>query len=831
MASKHRDGGLFAIVLTLLSYSLSLIPITFTHASSIIEPSSDFNLDAIGPHSHLLAYGDFNSDKHTDLFVLNTLNSTLTPPSSTIEVWLWSIEHTSFLPSSISVEVTRPVANVVAGDFNYDGKLDLLVTGPDTDSWSRPIHWMCIYLGGHTRFYPNPIDLPDSIEQVLVTDVNNDLRLDLFGSRWKVTAPPKQEKHSERYREMETELDTESVSSSSDQSQLSQNNRGRKLRPSSLKSEPNIPIAESMDSKTIPSKSISGRQLLQEGGSSIENDEEDDRTSTVRTYWIGSSPPVTLDADENPPIPSFQLIAQDLSFPPTSQTFPVSDSLGYKGGPLAELATPHSHANVDLNGDCMADLVVTSVGTINVDGNYVEHKFIEIWLNQPATGPIFHSASILPKGSGQLSFADVDQDGNIDIVVPIFTPANTGNEIRIYYNRASQLCESRYDGHPSPHSPTGSSCRPLANLCEPDPYFWFDFMAYTSTSESASKQSEDTVIYQFPSQSTGIGHMYTEAWTMPPDRQNPATKVPFTLRLGDANLDGYPDLLLAMTPTPPAAKEYAVVELWLNEPCQSNDGANGDDGSSIDSLHCSPGAAALGRRIFSSTSADDVNNELASVRGTFAGASFIDLSDDGMMDVLMSAYYDGKYTTYAYKNRMDQDAYFLTAMSSNGVCPAWCPSPQTKFPEPKPYGVNQPGATFKFAYTDLDGDGHMAIGVQLPQSAYMPLATPYVTFGLGRTNTFIDTFFFGIGLNQSIHSRSWVSIVPNAQIIIFPYPPSDPDEWTLELFVSPTSHLFWVGISWAAVLTLLAVVIAYLHIKEKREDEKEKRKHQLLFTF
>jgi integrin alpha FG-GAP repeat containing protein 1 len=423
-----------------------------------------------------------------------------------------------------------------------------------------------------------------------------------------------------------------------------------------------------------------------------------------------------------------------------------------------------------------------------------------------------------------LTFADVDNDGNIDIMLPIFTEHDSANEIHIYYNQAQQLCGSAFDAG-------DGGCRPTANLCAPDDAFYFDFMSYTAASQAPPRNSANLVIYHFPTGMIG-GHMFQAAH--PPDAHNPATGAPFQLRLGDINLDGYPDLLLALTPTPAENVEYGVVELWFNVPCPSGSGSGAGPQPHEEGIMCAAEAQGHGRRVFSAHN-DEANNVLSSVPGAFAGAAFFDIGDNGEMDIIFSALAPngpdaGTYSTHAFVNNFNEDAYFLTTIASNGVCPAWCAS-EPRFPTPKAYGVNMPGATFKFAYTDLSGSQHMSIGAQLPQSGYLAWSPPYCTFGLGRTNTFIDTFFFGIGLNATVHSRSWVSVVPNAQIIIFPYPHDQPDEWTLELFVSPTSHLFWVCISWASLLTVLVLVIGYLHLQEKREDEKEKRKHQLLFTF
>ena len=42
----------------------------------------------------------------------------------------------------------------------------------------------------------------------------------------------------------------------------------------------------------------------------------------------------------------------------------------------------------------------------------------------------------------------------------------------------------------------------------------------------------------------------------------------------------------------------------------------------------------------------------------------------------------------------------------------------------------------------------MKQGVQLAQSGYLSLQTPYVMFGLGRTSNYIEQFFMGVSVNQ-----------------------------------------------------------------------------------
>jgi len=279
---------------------------------------------------------------------------------------------------------------------------------------------------------------------------------------------------------------------------------------------------------------------------------------------------------------------------------------------------------------------------------------------------------------------------------------------------------------------------------------------------------------------------------------------------------------------------------------------------------------------------EELNHALSAYPGSRTGGAFFDFGDNGELDILFttrSPLPPYAFTTHAFVNTFDEDAYFLTAMGSNGVCPGRCDErdplgPGAEFPKPKPYGVSMPGATFRLALTDLAGRVHTSVGAQLTQSSYLSLQSPGVTFGLGRTNTFLDAFAFGIGVNTtnhmrrsgnqndaassngggggsgempvagygkagaadpyaraSWHSKQWVSLVPNAQVVVFPHPRDEAELWELELFVAPSAQLLWVAISWAATLTLLAIIIAALHLREQREDEQEKRKHQLLFSF
>ena len=76
----------------------------------------------------------------------------------------------------------------------------------------------------------------------------------------------------------------------------------------------------------------------------------------------------------------------------------------------------------------------------------------------------------------------------------------------------------------------------------------------------------------------------------------------------------------------------------------------------------------------------------------------------------------------------------------------------------------------------------------------------------------------------------WVAIIPNSQLILFPYPKESPADWTLELFINPSASLLLVGIALLVTLTVLGLTIAYYWYKEKKEDQQDTQTEQL-FAF
>ncbi|XP_043271116.1 T-cell immunomodulatory protein [Venturia canescens] len=411
---------------------------------------------------------------------------------------------------------------------------------------------------------------------------------------------------------------------------------------------------------------------------------------------------------------------------------------------LLPIRKPHANAFLDLNADFLPDLVVTT------------KKYFEVWRGI-SNGFVFNHTIELPYNItnrtsfpghiGQSLYLDVELTGKIELVLPICTTAD---------------CESS------------------AIMIHSDGV-WHNL--------DIKFQDNDHVTWGFVPHDA-ISHLYTDT---------------ITLRGGDFNMDGYPDLLATLRSHPrnPANSQTRSF-LLLNTPCNTCGDFN---------------------RTFQVRW-----NALSPFNNESVMAVFYDFYQDGILDVILVEFdkTNNNYKTAAFKNSLDYDANFVKVMVLTGLTNSKYPiSPGTLGKKKRTYGTNLPGPSIAYKTITQDGSPRSAIAAQLPQSAHFSLNLPYTTFGLGRTPNFIDTLTIGV----SGKLREWPQIIPNSQMVVIPNPISEPTRWKAQLFVTPSKLILLSVIALTATCGLIAVIIIGLYWKERREDKIERLQEAHRFHF
>ncbi|XP_051157224.1 T-cell immunomodulatory protein [Leptopilina boulardi] len=403
---------------------------------------------------------------------------------------------------------------------------------------------------------------------------------------------------------------------------------------------------------------------------------------------------------------------------------------------LSEISSPHSNAFLDINNDFHPDLILTT------------KKNFEVWLGNKSEGfyfdhkinyPYNFSKDHFPGHIGQSLYIDAESIGRIDLVLPLcFDPLCKNSTIMIYSDE------------------------------------WYDL--------HINFKDTNNIMWGFVPEKKG---MYTET---------------ITLRGGDFNMDGYPDLLATLG----SNSQHSRTFLLLN-------------------VHCSN--CGKFKRTF------EVHwNALSPFYNNSIMAVFYDFYQDGVLDVIFVTNDNVKkeYRTAAFKNSLDYDANFVKVMVLTGLTNSKYPiSPGTLGKKKRTYGTNLPGPSIAYKTTTQDGNPRNGKAAQLPQSAYYSLNLPYTTFGLGRTPNFVDSL--KIGVNGE--SREWFQIIPNSQMVVIPNPISEPSRWKAQLFVTPSKLILLSAAALTGTCGLITAIILILYWKERREDKIEKLQEAHRFHF
>nr|CAG4651697.1 EOG090X03KG [Triops cancriformis] len=276
-----------------------------------------------------------------------------------------------------------------------------------------------------------------------------------------------------------------------------------------------------------------------------------------------------------------------------------------------------------------------------------------------------------------------------------------------------------------------------------------------------------------------------------------------TIRAGDFNLDGYPDMTVTLEAKKPyKSGSYAQSVLLENIPCVEG--------------NCPPC-----KRKFK------VRWEMVAEFNSTVAALFYDTAANAILDFI-TVYQSpsGSWQMGVVKNSIDYDATFIKVLVLTGRCYTNCTHGKI------PYGTNLPGATITYKTTTSSGGWQVAVATQMSQNAHLALQLPYAIFGLGRTSNFIE--FLKVGLcyhDTERRTREWAQIIPNSQMIIIPNLPSQPRYWLNKLFVTPSRNIVLSAAALGGFGTLLAGIVTFLHCRERRQDKLERLQEAHRFHF
>ncbi|KAH1009250.1 hypothetical protein HUJ04_001629 [Dendroctonus ponderosae] len=401
-----------------------------------------------------------------------------------------------------------------------------------------------------------------------------------------------------------------------------------------------------------------------------------------------------------------------------------------------ELSRPHAHAFLDLNHDYMADLFITTPTQF------------EVWLGHENEPKFTYNNTIKhPENSkiiGQSLFVDVELKGSMDLVTPV-------------------CAEQQSNGN----------CKGAALMVYSEGQ-WINLQV--------NFKDDAGNLWQFYLKQ---GSRYTNV---------------ITLRSGDFNMDGYPDILATL-----AQENVDHPQSFL-----------------LENVACQSGCGKFKRSYAIKWTA------LSPFRNGTAMAAFFDFYQDGILDCILVTYNGTHYQAGAFKNSLDYDANFIKVMVLTGLTNKHSQMINGRVGKKRrTYGTNLPGPSISYKTTTQEGNLRHGVSPQMPQSAHFSLNLPYTIFGLGRTPNFVDSVTVGLSNN----SRCWTQIIPNSQMVVIPWPVNQAWKWKAQLFVTPSKLILMSVAALTAVCGMITVIIGVLHWKERQEDKKERLSESHRFHF
>jgi len=160
------NGSLGQATVTSGATQMNFIPSVYSLPIDVMPAGGSF-------FDSRIVVGDFNNDGTPDLIILDSIHSS-------INLMLGNANGGFTWYNGISLPA--PFNSIAIGDFNGDGNLDIVLGSSQTTTGSQPTSSVCIMLGdGNSRFTPMPnVTIPGAANQIAVGDFNHDGKPDIL---------------------------------------------------------------------------------------------------------------------------------------------------------------------------------------------------------------------------------------------------------------------------------------------------------------------------------------------------------------------------------------------------------------------------------------------------------------------------------------------------------------------------------------------------------------------------------------------------------------------------------------------------------------------------
>lgn len=445
----------------------------------------------------------------------------------------------------------------------------------------------------------------------------------------------------------------------------------------------------------------------------------------------------------------------------------------------------NSSSFVDIDGDCLNDLIISSYD------EKLNKRYIEIWRGKSEelgskiklTFVLKDDIYEITSDFGYFSISDINRDGQLDLS---FTILNTKPKALIAYNQIENV--KNWDG---------DYCFNNNHKNNKFKKIFLDFSSKQEDNNLIDVKLEDKYpISKYDFHKNQLINLYTED----SERfyENKKYGIHPILRIGDINTDSYPDFLLTLD-----NKGTRTTKVFMN--CQQE--ILEDQEKQIQNINI---------RNFAEDCKGSEKYVLSNTNSKEIYSSFFDLDENGQLDILVVLLDGDKFKIQGFYNNYHYDAFFLKSLNTRV-------STQ--------YRSIAIGVTYRYIATNLNGSRRVDVNYQALQFNLMSLFLPYTFIGIGRSNNYIENFHvisptFTSDNKEGNNYKIFTPVIPNSQLLISENTQTingstieTTKAWNLDLIVNPTSMLFLIIGVIIIILVLLLLLIVYLHCQELKEDQ------------